>query len=65
MDLKFNENILWLNNFLIHVFLKKKVSEKIFDTPFEPFDEPFFQTPALKKEQENKVHNNFKYPLYV
>ena len=47
------------------MFIKKKVSEKIFDTPFEPFDEPFFQTPALKKEQENKVYKIFKYPLYV
>ena len=37
-------------NVLIHMFLKKEVSENIFATPFEPFDEPFFQTPALKKQ---------------
>ena len=48
------------------MFLKNKVSEKVFDTPFESFEETFFQIPALKKEQENKECINFlKYPIYV
>lgn len=41
------------------MFLKKKVSEKVFDTLFEPFDEPFFQIPVLKKEQENEISKIF------